>query len=67
MAEGCREKVRRYKIDDEGIPTSTTREQVREYALCRPRWNLSNPDTLGTEERVFIVRCPDFRDCTARE
>ena len=29
MAEGCRERVRQYKIDDEGVPTSTTKEQAR--------------------------------------
>ena len=40
MAEGCRERVGNYKIDDEGVPTRTTREQVRELyhvrepALC---------------------------------
>lgn len=31
MAEGCREKARQYKIDDEGIPTNTTKEQVTNY------------------------------------
>ena len=24
------------------------------------QWNLSNPDTLWTEESVLLVRCPDF-------
>ena len=28
MAEGCREKVRQYRVEDEGVPTHTTREQV---------------------------------------
>ena len=28
------------------------------------QWNLSNPDTLGTEESV---RCPDFRGCNVHK
>ena len=33
------------------------------------QWNLSNLDTLGTEESVLIstVRCPDFRDCNVHK
>lgn len=28
MAEGCKEDVKHYKVEDEGIPTNTTKEQV---------------------------------------
>ena len=34
MAEGCRERVSQYKVEDEGIPTNTTREQVYLHLNC---------------------------------
>ena len=35
-----------------------------EELFLYPQWNLSNPDTLGTEESVLInMRCPDFSCC----
>ena len=32
------------------------------------QWNLSKPDTLGTEESISIIaRCPDIRGCNAHK
>ena len=31
MAEGCRERVGQYKVEDEGVPTDTSRKQVSKY------------------------------------
>ena len=43
MAEGCRDKVRRYKVEDEGIPTNTTKEQVvKQLHVCLSSYSLSN-------------------------
>ena len=28
MAEGCRRQATDYRVEDEGVPTSTTKEQV---------------------------------------
>ena len=28
MAEGCRAEAKRYRVEDEGVPTATTKEQA---------------------------------------
>ena len=36
------------------------------YIRGHVHWNLSNPDTLGTEVSL-LVRCPDFRGCNVHK